>query len=460
MAPQAHALFRDASPAALFTACFSILSIAEVGGNVTALIAFNYWMRAFEYGSATVTVNFLCAFFYVLMFVPMAVTSACRYVATSRHGRAAALRRLRRVFLHPRQLGNAFLIALSDCWIDIASTYAAGRTTVLTQVFAKSTEPLITFALTRLVLRETRKRAPTTFTRALPFAGFFFVAAGVVCHMYERLEERKHNEAATAFYIALYLTGVVGSSCYAITQARFIRGATAAFEALPLNEQEEGGEPNEEEHGEDPEIPRQLIRSMALAMDTTMTLVITLLVVPPLDTIPHFGHSKSYADVWTNLHDGVRCVAECPGNLGYAVLTTGGWASVYLADTFMNHFSPTLNSMVNEFTAPVGVIAMFVHPAWALSGPPSDTPKSIALDVASVVALVIGVASFARYELACSRRIAVLVPTKAVWERDLMQHGGGVPEEAVAGSDDDDDATRGHGGNENDDPHEHRLLVN
>lgn len=137
---------------------------------------------------------------------------------------------------------------------------------------------------------------------------------------------------------------------------------------------------------------------------------------PLLETIPHFGYTAHYSDVWTNLHLGFRCVFECPGNFWYAVLTCGGWALVYFADTFMNHFSPTLNSMVNEFTAPTAVLVMFAHPAWALGQLPASSAKAVALDVVSVVALVVGVAAFARYEAKRSRKLDVIMPPHVKWE--------------------------------------------
>jgi hypothetical protein len=420
----------------VFGLCMSALSLAEVGGNVTALVAFNFWMRSFEYGSATATINFLCAFFYVAVFAPLAVFACVHYVFTARCGRRVALARLR-MFLRPRHIVNGLLIALADSWINIATTYAAGRTTVLTQIFAKSTEPVMTFVLAFVVLRDHRglKDRPSW----LPIISFIFVGAAVVMHMIEDLEKHKHNEKATAFFIVLYLTGVFGSSCYAIAQARFIRIATEDFEVmlstsstLSIADGTMSGSASTDgsvvmataaaavpmmavtatEDG-DGRIPRQVIRSMALVMDLSFTLLITILVVPLLEIIPNFGSSSSYAAVFTNLQEGFRCVVSCPNNFWYTAITCGGWTLVYFADTFMNHFSPTLNAMVNEFTSPTGVIVMLIFPVLALGSNPSDSERSIFLNVFSVVSLVIGVGLFAKYEASNANRFEAIMPERS-----------------------------------------------
>lgn len=386
-----------------------LLGSAEVGGNTTALVSINFWLRSFQYGSGAVTVMILTAAFYVFLFVPICAVVMWRYKRSGGRYLHVATRR--------RAMLNGLLIAIADTWIDVASTYAASRTTVLTQVFAKSTEPILTWLLTTLVLRDDRR----LHCKPAVLAAFLCIAGGVAAHMARDLAEQKHNSNATAFFIVLYFTGVLSSACYSVAQSRYMRILAQDFHDAAVEAGETPGSP-----------PLTLIRSTALTYDMCFSFALSLVVAPLLDITPGIGYSDTLSSVFANMRDGFHCVGACPNNWIYGVITCGGWALVYGADTFMNHFSPTLNSMVNEFTSPLGVVVLMLFPSLALGSRPDTSVKAVLLDCTSLALLLVGVVTFAIVEARTTKHMGAIVACEE--PEDVMVDDGGVPLLTDAGS--------------------------
>ena len=96
----------------------------------------------------------------------------------------------------------------------------------------------------------------------------------------------------------------------------------------------------------------------------------SLVEVPPAvhklatNAIPWFGGGSTINDTWSSFTDGVRCIFQCNDSLVYGCLYAFGYIVTYAGEAQLNHFSPTLSSIVLQLSSPVTAILLLIVPAW------------------------------------------------------------------------------------------------
>lgn len=101
--------------------------------------------------------------------------------------------------------------------------------------------------------------------------------------------------------------------------------------------------------------------------DCVFQLLFTVALLP-VDAIPWFGSSASVRDSFLAFGDGLRCVASCPGSAAFATIYCVGYIVSYIGSACLNHYSPTLNSIVIQLSAPATALVLVVAPRWNISG--------------------------------------------------------------------------------------------
>ena len=393
---------------------WGIVSSGKVAGNTAANISFNFWLKSFSFGAAEFTILVLSGIFYVLMFLPIAI--GLWFYARKKLGRAFALKEL----VEPKAMKLLVGIGFADAWIDFASTYAAGHVAVLTQAFAKSVEPLLTWVLEIIFLRKRglaeEGGVMTRLWRAwgcsmLLLVSFSLSALGMCVHLYKKYEDRT-TASFHLWYTLLYMTSIAAASCYNIVQGAYMRAYNRSGRQLAQAEEaskiaapsvsiqcEDGSESHSLiDQAPHPHPPAYLVSGVVLAADMIVNCIVTLLIGSFIDAIPDFGSSSSVGAAWTNLGDGIRCVGECRHNLVYALITFGGWAIAYVADTVLNQLSPPLSSMVAQLSGPTQAMVLLIVPSWNLGAAASNNTKSWLLDMLSFVLMLAGAVLFGLHE--------------------------------------------------------------
>ena len=107
---------------------------------------------------------------------------------------------------------------------------------------------------------------------------------------------------------------------------------------------------------------------IVLVGDTSWQLLFTTLYFP-LDAVPWFGSAPYSIDAsWTGFTQALDCILQCEYNAIYMLMYVGGFYVSHIIGVVMNHYSPTLYSVVHLISGPIHVFLLMLIPALRING--------------------------------------------------------------------------------------------
>lgn len=97
----------------------------------------------------------------------------------------------------------------------------------------------------------------------------------------------------------------------------------------------------------------------------------------PVDAIPWFGTSSSVGEAWGAFTYSVSYIFESWDHIRYGCLYSLGFAMSFIGCSYLNEQSPTLSSVVLQLAGPVTSLMIVIVPAWNVYDEQSHTAQKI-----------------------------------------------------------------------------------
>ncbi len=138
------------------------------------------------------------------------------------------------------------------------------------------------------------------------------------------------------------------------------------------------------------------VRVVACALETTVALLLSLIIAPVLELMPGgVGGSTTFDEMVSRTGTGIRALGAA-ATLLPAAITMAGWVAVYAADSVLNHLSAPLTSLVSQVAAPLTAALLLAAPALDPTGDrvrgkvPNPLDAQLALKAGSVALVLVG----------------------------------------------------------------------
>ena len=310
------------------------LVVALWAGQCACFFGMNFWLFAFDGNPAAhstfVTIWVPALVWFVGYFIPAMVYRWCFVPSGETWGFAFSKRSL---------LLLAF-IGFGDSLGGLTCLYSAKWTPIFLQTMLGATSPMWTFLLTKLLFRQRAR----PFTR-YPAIAFLLVFVGIIVSAHSEFEHIPTNNLASRIcWSIINLIGFIIPQAYGVIQGRYVHEYKDQSSSIAST------------------------RMIVLVGDTSWQLLFTTLYFP-LDAVPWFGSAPYSIDAsWTGFTEAIDCIFHCRYNALYMLIYLGGFYVAHIIGVVMNHYSPTLFSVVGLVCGPINALLIILFPVLRISG--------------------------------------------------------------------------------------------
>lgn len=371
--------------------------VATLGGNAVPLIAVNMWLLTFPssadsgggsngiHSGAQFAIQFVSAVTFCFVFALLVAASVLLYGATFVRLCAAGevvnegphastemevepllpfLRRTPRVSTVWRRVLFAAAMGITDLLSTLLALYATPGTSEVTQAVLQGTICFWAVLVTWLAVKGERVRGGylrwTLVSSLLLAAGAVGISA-----------IGSSNAGNSPAWVIIFASSAVVYALWSVFQRMYcdLDSSSAAIVAATEAAAALAGPPMFPSLRFRPShAAAQTVSKLVMLLGDCSFLVVFTVLLIPMDAIPWFGSSRTVGDSFSAFSSAVRCVFSCSDSLQYGGYYCIGYFVSYLGSACLNHFSPTLNSIVILLSAPATALLLLAVPAWNVEG--------------------------------------------------------------------------------------------
>lgn len=357
--------------------------VLAVGGNCLNLIGLNFWLLTFPAtdGPAQFAVQFISSLAYVIAFALSFAVFVYNYgwkaarFALFGSRRSPPGRLAKRIFL-------MFMIGLTDVTSNVMALLATPYTPEILQALMQTTIPVFTLFIAMSIFPHERKKSHLNVQLG---TSFVLLVAGIAIGSTATFEDTAKITFTIMrmFWFVVYLLSCGGEGAWCVAQRLYLDHVTEVSSPTQEVAEELGLQ----------KIPEWAPKLVMLLGGCTFQLLLTFALLPV-----NMLQGATLPQTWTEFVSALGCVFTCEHSLQYGLLYSLGYVMSYLGSAYLNEYSPTVSSLVQQLGGPVTALVVVAVPRWNVTASGKTTFWGVVWQLVSVALLFMSCATYNRWE--------------------------------------------------------------